>query len=212
VFGGGAVSEVAPGWEERWRDFHRPVRVGPLWIGPAWEAAPKDAIAVVIEPGQAFGTGGHPTTRLCLEFLADLRSELGPAGVLDVGCGSGVLAVAAALLGYRPVRAIDVDSAAVEETRRNAEANAVAVEVSLGDALVVELPPADVTVANMASEAIESLAPRLRCRLLVASGYLASERIGLAGYRRLRRHVAGGWAADLYARVDVSAPNRHSHV
>jgi ribosomal protein L11 methyltransferase len=212
VFAAVVVSAVAPGWEERWRDFHRPVRVGPLWIGPAWETTPEDAIAVVIEPARAFGTGGHPTTRLCLGLLADLRSELGPVSVLDVGCGSGVLAVAAALLGYGPVRALDIDGVAVEEARRNAEANGVAVEMSLGDALVVELPPADLALANIASEAIVALAPRLRCRLLVASGYLETERIGLAGYRHLRRQVADGWAADLFARDKVWAQNRHSRV
>jgi ribosomal protein L11 methyltransferase len=212
TFGGAAVSEVAPGWEERWRDFHRPVRVGALWIGPPWETPPRDAIPLVIEPARAFGTGGHPTTRLCLELLADLRSELGTAGVLDVGCGSGVLAIAAALLGYRPVRAIDVDATAVEETRRNAEANKAAVEVSLGDALVVELPPADVAVANLSSETIGAIAPRLRCRLLIASGYLETESIRLGGYRRLRRRAADGWAADVYARGGHSAQNRHNRV
>src|SRR5205085_5607118 len=103
VFPGAVESEVASGWEERWREFHRPVRVGPLWIGPGWEVPPPDALAVVIEPARAFGTGGHPTTRLCLELLVGLRSRLGAASVLDVGCGSGVLAVAAWRPGYRPV-------------------------------------------------------------------------------------------------------------
>jgi ribosomal protein L11 methyltransferase len=212
VFGGAAVSEVEPGWEERWREFHRPVRVGPLWIGPPWETPPEDAIALVIEPARAFGTGGHPTTRLCLGLLADLRPELGAASLLDVGCGSGVLAIAAARLGFRPVRAIDVDGAAVEETRRNAEANAVAVQVSLGDALLDELPSTDVAVANIAFEAIEALGPRLRCRLLVTSGYLDTAPAALGGYRHVRRQTADGWAADLYASADVSAHNRDRHV
>jgi ribosomal protein L11 methyltransferase len=212
AFGGAAVSEVAAGWEERWRDFHRPVRVGPLWIGPSWETPPDDAIAVVIEPGRGFGTGGHATTRLCLELLAELRPTLGTASLIDIGCGSGVLAVAAALLGYAPVRAIDLDGAAVEETRQNAEANAVSVKVSLGDALAVELGAADVAVANVAADAIRALAPRLRCRLLVASGYLETEPAGLRGYRHLRRRVADGWAADLYVHAAVSARNRHSRV
>ena len=211
-FGDAAECEVTPGWEERWRDFHRPVRVGPLWIGPAWEVPPQDAIAVMIEPARAFGTGGHPTTRLCLELLVELRSELGAASVVDLGCGSGVLAVAAALLGYRPVGAIDVDAAAVEETRRNAAVNRASVDVSLADALTTELPPADVAVANIAREPIEALAPRLRCRMLVASGYLEKEPTGLAGFRHVRRRVADGWAADLYARAELSAQNRHTRV
>jgi ribosomal protein L11 methyltransferase len=144
--------------------------------------------------------------------LADLAPELGAAGVLDVGCGSGVLVVAAARLGYWPVRAVDVDRTAVEETRRNGETNRVVVEVTLADALVVELPAADVAVANMTAEALRLLAPRLRCRLLVASGYLEAEQIGLGGYRHLRRRTADGWAADLYAREELSAQNRHSRV
>ena len=212
AFGGAVESEVAPGWEERWRDFHRPVRVGPLWVGPAWANPPEDAIPVVIEPARAFGTGGHPTTRLCLEFLVDLRWELGAASILDVGCGSGVLAVGAALLGYGSVRAIDVDAAAVEETRRNAAVNRASVEAFLADALSAELPTADAVVANIARETIEALAPRLRCRLLVASGYLETGSTRLPGFRHLRRQVTDRWAADLYAREDVSARSRDRRV
>jgi ribosomal protein L11 methyltransferase len=202
------------GWEERWREFHRPVRVGPLWIGPAWEAPPPDAdaVAVVIEPARAFGTGGHATTRLCLELLVELRSALGAASVLDVGCGSGVLAVAASLLGYRPVHAIDVDPAAVEETRRNAAANHASVDVALADALAVDLPFADVVVANITRETVEALAARVRCRLLVASGYLDGDPARLAGFRHLRRRGADGWAADLYAPEELPTRSRLSRV
>jgi ribosomal protein L11 methyltransferase len=205
-------TEVASGWEERWREFHRPVRVGPLWIGPTWEVPPKDAVAVVIEPARAFGTGGHPTTRLCLELLVELRSELAAASVLDVGCGSGVLAVAAWRLGYRPVRAIDVDPAAVEETRRNAAANDATVDVSLADALAADLPFADVVVANIARDTVETLAPRLSCRLLVASGYLDTDPPRLDGFRCLRQHATDGWAAGVYAPEELLARSRHSRV
>ena len=211
AFGAAVDSEVAPGWEERWRDFHRPVRVRPLWIGPAWAAPPEDAIAVVIEPARAFGTGGHATTRLCLELLVELRSELGAASVLDVGSGSGVLAVAAALLGYGPVRAIDVDAAAVEETRRNAGVNGASVDAFLADALTVELPDADVVLANIARATIERLAAGVRCRMFVASGYLDVEPTSLTGFRHVRRRVRDGWAADLYAREE-SARSRDSRV
>jgi ribosomal protein L11 methyltransferase len=211
AFGAVSESEVASGWEERWRDFHRPVRVGPLWIGPAWAAPPEDAIAVVVEPARAFGTGGHATTRLCLELLVELRSELGAASVLDVGSGSGVLAIGAALLGYGPVQAIDVNAAAVEETRRNAGVNAVSVDVFLADALTAELPGADVVVANIARAAIEALAARVRCRMLVASGYLDVEPTILKGFRHVRRRVRDGWAADLYV-DEESARSRDSRV
>ncbi len=92
AFGGAAATDVEEDWQDRWRQFHKPVRVGALWIGPPWETPDADAIAVVIDPGRAFGTGGHPTTQLCLELLeAEERSS-----VLDIGCGSGVLSIAAA--------------------------------------------------------------------------------------------------------------------
>jgi ribosomal protein L11 methyltransferase len=166
----------------------------------------------VIEPARAFGTGGHPTTRLCLELLVELRSQLGVTSVLDVGCGSGALAVAAWRLGYRPVRALDVDPVAVEETRRNAAANQVSVEVSLADVLAADLPFADVAVANITREAVAALAARFRCRLLVASGYLDTDPRRLAGFRHLRRRAADGWAADLYAPEELSTRSRHSRV
>ena len=110
AFGGAASAEVEEDWEDRWRQFHKPVRVGGLWIGPPWEEPDGDASAVVIDPGRAFGTGGHPTTQLCLELL-----EAEPRGsVLDIGCGSGVLSIAAAKLGFAPVLAFDFDPQAVE--------------------------------------------------------------------------------------------------
>jgi ribosomal protein L11 methyltransferase len=186
------------------------VRVGPLWIGPPWETPPQDVVAVVIEPARAFGTGGHPTTRLCLELLVELQSELGVASLLDVGCGSGVLAVAASLLGYRPVSAIDVDPIAVEEARRNAAANHAEVDALLADGLAADLPLVDVAVANIAPETIRALAPRVHCRLLVASGYLESDPQGLGGFRHLRRRGLDGWAADLYAADELPARSRHS--
>jgi ribosomal protein L11 methyltransferase len=197
AFGAVAVEEVEPGWEERWREFHRPVQVGPLWIGPPWEAAPADALTVTIEPARAFGTGAHPTTRLCLELLL----ELGRGSLLDVGCGSGILSAAAARLGFEPVRSVDVDPEAVEETRRNAAANGVVVEARVADALRDDLPAADVVVANVALAAVEALAPRLTCRVLVSSGYLRRDRLALEGWRHVERRERDGWAADVYERA-----------
>jgi ribosomal protein L11 methyltransferase len=188
--------ELEEGWEDRWRDFHRPVRVGSLWVGPPWERPPEDAVSVVIDPGRAFGTGAHPTTRLCLEFLLELpRSSL-----LDVGCGSGVLAIAAARLGFSPVRAVDFDPAAVEATRANAESNGVEVEVWLADATTDELRPAEVALLNVSAETVAEVAPRLASPLVVASGYLAGDNPVLSGFRSRRRVEAEGWAADLLAR------------
>jgi ribosomal protein L11 methyltransferase len=196
AFGGGRSSEVPGGWEDRWRAFHRPVRVGPLWIGPPWEDPPTNAVAVRIDPGRAFGTGAHATTRLCLELLADL-----PRGsLMDLGCGSGVVAIASGRLGFGPVLAMDVDPAAVEATERNARANDVRVETRLGDLLRDSLPDADVAIANLTLDLVESLGPRLNVRAVVTSGYLVADRPKLAGFAAVDRRVSDGWAADLHER------------
>lgn len=196
AFGQTASADVGEGWEERWREFHRPARVGPLWIGPPWIEPPADATAVVIEPARAFGTGAHPTTRLAVGLLLDV--DRGAA--LDVGCGSGVLSIAAAKLGFAPVVAVDVEQAAVEAVRANAAANGVDIDVSRCDAATAELPATDLAIANVTRELVETIAPRLRCQLLIASGYLVSDEPSLDGYSRQRRVMSDGWAADLFAR------------
>jgi ribosomal protein L11 methyltransferase len=193
AFGSVSSEAVADGWEERWRAFHRPVRVGPLWIGPPWEEAPTSTSAVVIDPGRAFGTGGHPTTRLCLRLLL----ELDRGSLLDVGCGSGVLAIAAARLGFSPVVAIDVDEAALKAASRNALANGVALDLRRADAFMEALPAADAVVANVSAAFVPQLAQRLRSPALIVSGYLESDRPEAPGYRAEERVVEDGWAADL---------------
>lgn len=197
AFGGARAAEVEEGWEERWRAFHRPVRVGPLWVGPPWETPEPGALAVVVDPGRAFGTGAHATTRLCLELMLDL-----PRGsLLDVGCGSGVLSIAAAKLGFEPVLAVDLDPLAIEATLRNAEANGVSVDARLADALIDPLPASDAAVVNVAHDLDRRIAARLGCARLVVSGYLAAETPELPGYRREARREAEGWAADRYRRT-----------
>jgi ribosomal protein L11 methyltransferase len=196
TFGPGTVADVEEGWEEAWKRFHRPVRIGPLWVGPPWEQPDTGTLAVIIDPGRAFGTGAHATTRLCLELL------LGRArtSIVDLGCGSGVLAVAAAKLGFRPVTAVDVDPDAVAATARNAQANAVDVEVRRADVFSAELPAAALALANVTREAVERVAPRLGAAELVASGYLVGERLALAGWEHRERREVEGWAADLFVR------------
>jgi ribosomal protein L11 methyltransferase len=181
------VDDVAEGWEDTWRDFHHGIRVGRLWVGPPWEDPPEDGVAVVIDPGRAFGTGAHATTRLCLELL----QEVEPTSLLDVGCGSGVLSVAAAKLGFAPVTAVDIDEVALETTRSNAAANGVAVDV------VAELRPSELAVMNIALDVVERLLPELPVERAIASGYREQDQPRASYWHALERRVRDGWAADL---------------
>jgi ribosomal protein L11 methyltransferase len=185
------VDEVAEGWEDAWRRFHHGIRVGRLWVGPPWEEPPADALAVAIDPGRAFGTGAHPTTRLCLELL----QELEPVPLLDVGCGSGVLSIAAARLGFAPVSALDLDEVALEVAAANAAANGVTVE------LVSEPPAAELAVMNIALDVVETMLPGLPVERAIVSGYLERDRPRAPGWHPLERRVRDGWAADLLERA-----------
>ena len=169
--------------------------VGELWVGPPWEEPPAGAIPVVVDPGQAFGTGAHATTRLCLELLQE--AERG--SLIDVGCGSGVLAIAGAKLGFGPVTALDVDPAAVAATEENAARNGVSLDARLADALADSLPATDVAVANITGEAVPWLP--LRSALAITSGYLAGEAVALPAYRHGRHSERDGWAADSWLRA-----------
>jgi ribosomal protein L11 methyltransferase len=195
VFGPGDTADVDPGWREGWKRFHRPVRIGRLWLGPPWEEPDADAVQVVIDPGLAFGTGSHATTRLCLELLL----ERAPGSVLDLGCGSGVLAVAAAQLGFAPVTALDVDPAAVEAADENARRNRVDIDVRCVDVFAAELPEVQLSLANITLDAAQKLAPRISSGELIASGYIAAERPAPAGWVHQERREHEGWAADLFS-------------
>jgi ribosomal protein L11 methyltransferase len=186
-----AVDDVAEGWEDGWRAFHHGVRVGRCWVGPPWEEPPADALAVVIDPGRAFGTGAHATTRLCLELLQDLE----PTSLLDVGCGSGVLSVAAAKLGFAPVHAVDIDEVALEVTRANADANDIAVEVG------TDVRPTSLAVMNIALDVVERMLPDLPVERAITSGYLERDEPRAEGWRAMTRRVRDGWAADLLERT-----------
>ncbi len=178
---------VEEGWQDRWRVHHRPVRCGRLWVGPPW--SPPEQIAVVIDPGRAFGTGAHGSTRAALELLQQL--EPGPA--LDIGCGSGVLSIAALRLGFGPLHAVDIDPLAVQATHDNAVRNGVKLTVLRADAHPDPLPAAPQWLAHLELHLLEPLLCRPdRAPLVLASGLLESQTLGGAG-----RAVVDGWAAEL---------------
>lgn len=195
---GATASPVAEGWEDGWRAFHRPVVAGGLWVGPPWDEPPDPSYAVVIDPGRAFGTGAHPTTRLSIELLGRTSTR---GSLLDVGCGSGAVAIAAVRLGFAPVHAVDVDPVAIEVTRANARANDVEVEAAVADALADALPWVDLAVANVLLRPVESILARLEAREVITSGYLAGERPSHAGWRYLETLELDGWAADRFVRA-----------
>lgn len=201
VVGTWSEEPVADGWEDGWRAFHTGRTVaGRLWVGPPWETPPPGLPAVVIDPGRAFGTGSHATTLLCLELL------LGePAGaVLDIGCGSGVLALAAARLGHAPVFACDDDPSAVEVAGENAARNNCDIQIWQCDALYDELPKGvGLWLANLQLAPLQELAwrPDLPHRLIV-SGLLAGESFQPPGYRLAERRLLDGWEGLLLEREE----------
>jgi ribosomal protein L11 methyltransferase len=199
--------EVADDWAERWKRFHVPVLVGGrLYVRPPWEQpAVRPGVAeIVIDPGQAFGTGSHPTTRLCLELMLELETR---GSFADLGCGSGVLAIAAAKLGFEPVTAVDSDAAAVEATRANARDNGVVLDRAERWDLRREPPPPAVTVAaNLMRPLLLQVAPRLEPpEALILSGLLDEEADDVAAafapLEEQRRLSDRGWAALLLVRV-----------
>jgi ribosomal protein L11 methyltransferase len=226
-----STSPVAADWAQRWREFHRPLVLGDrLTVRPPWEPPGSTALDVAIDPGQAFGTGAHPTTRLCLELLlcAAPTGRLGGAGaegaagddaggggaggaggeggvasMVDLGCGSGVLAITGALLGFSPAVALDVDPAAIEATISNARANGVSIDARRFDLRREQAPDADLVVANVLAPPLEAWAG-LQVRLpprLVLSGLLVGEadRVARAytarGMTLVETRSDGEWAA-----------------
>lgn len=212
------TTEVPDDWAERWRDFHEPVTVaaGRLVVRPSWERdGGGDAeVDIVVDPGRAFGTGAHATTRCCLELLLGLAGDGGRelGALADWGTGSGVLAIAAAKLGWTPVIACDHEPAAVEAAAANARANGADVAVRRIN-LREQAPPAAATVvANLTAPLLVPLARRMAAGeigtpdRLVVSGLLARERdgvvadFGAAGLAVEAELAEGDWAALLLVR------------
>lgn len=155
-------------WERAWMDHYEPIQCGErLWIVPEWMTPPDpNAVNLMLDPGLAFGTGNHASTFLCLQWL-DAEPLKGKV-VIDYGCGSGILGIAALLLGAEKVYATDIDPQAILATRQNAEINGVAdrLWVDLPEALDQQLPDlqADVVVANILAGPLAALAPEFARR------------------------------------------------
>jgi ribosomal protein L11 methyltransferase len=202
------TSQIADDWSERWREFHVPLVLdGALTVRPPWEAPRGEpGVDVVIDPGQAFGTGAHATTRLCLELMLSLDPG---GGFVDLGCGSGVLAITAAKLGWAPVIALDNDPSALEATRENARVNEVEVEVRRVDLRVDEVPSAGTVAANLLAPLLLGWARRLGSDpparviaggLLVGEGDRVADAFAARGMRESARRESGDWAALLMMR------------
>ena len=203
-------TEIPDDWADRWRDFHKPLLVGErLWLRPSWEPEREGAIDLVVDPGQAFGTGAHPTTRLCLEYLLELAEAGENDGALvDLGTGSGVLAIAAAKLGWSPVTGYDHEPAAIEaagqrcrQRRRGRPPPHEPARIPAGLAPTV--------VANMTSPILKAVASHLDSdlpRVLVLSGILPNELDEVAasfapsGFAEQDRRQLGDWSALLLRR------------
>lgn len=192
-------------WVREWMDNFHPMRFGRrLWVYPSWREVPEDetdadTVKILLDPGLAFGTGTHPTTALCLEWLDG--ADIGGKRVLDFGCGSGILAIAAARLGASRVIATDIDPQALEATRENARRNGLAAD-RIHACLPDDLPEGahDIVLANILSGPLVRLAPELTARLasgglLALSGILAEQEepvraayeAGIGGLRVTRR-------------------------
>jgi ribosomal protein L11 methyltransferase len=204
-------TEVADDWDLRWREFHRPLVLdgGRLVVRPPWEPALGAGVELVIDPGQAFGTGAHATTRLCLELMLSLPSPGG--GFVDLGCGSGVLAIAAARLGFSPVVGLDFDPAAVEAATLNASVNGVSLKVRRHDLRVDPVVCGPTVAANLLRPLLLTWAERLAGagelpERVIASGLLVGEADEVAsafsavGLVESDRRESGDWAALLLRR------------
>src|SRR5438309_868688 len=178
AFGLGPIGELAVrvvddgDWLEAWKATVTPVRIGRFLVRPTWsDASAPDAITIALDPGMAFGTGLHPTTQQCLEAVSYL--DLEGLRVLDVGTGSGILAIAAAKRGAREVVGVDTDPLAVRAANENAVANGVSVEGRLGSAADVD-GKFDVVLANLVGSVLVQIAPNLRARLRTSGSLVAA--------------------------------------
>jgi ribosomal protein L11 methyltransferase len=197
-------------WRDALRAFHAPVEIGGrLRVRPPWAAPRPPLLDVVIDPGMAFGTGQHATTRSCLRLLAAVAAARPGGSLLDAGCGSGVLAIAARRLGLDPVWAVDADALCVDATLANARRNGVGLRVGRREIGRDRLPAADVVAANLTGGLLRELASALPDpppRALIASGMRPGEAPAVEAALAARGLAVGerveedGWATLLASR------------
>jgi ribosomal protein L11 methyltransferase len=201
------TTSVPDDWADKWTDFHRPIEVaGRIGVRPSWWEPQEGLIDVVVDPGRAFGTGGHPTTRICLGLLVELEEAGEFAGpIADWGTGSGVLGIAAAKLGWSPVTGCDRELASLETAQANAEANGVEMSIERVDVREGPPPVAPSVVANLTGNLLIDCAGHLAATgeapaTLVCSGMLESEvdevvaAFAPTGLSESERQVEGDWA------------------
>jgi ribosomal protein L11 methyltransferase len=196
-------------WSEQWKSLIRSVDVGRLWVGPPWEAdkAPQDKVRIVIEPKMAFGTGDHPTTSLCLAAVDDFMATHPGADVLDVGTGTGVLAIAAKKLGAGRVVGTDNDPISVELSLENATVNGTPEIEFSGKELTGVGGTFDLVVANILANTLVELAPLIAPKVktrLVLAGVLAHQRAEVErAYAALGFTVEPGATQGEWVRIDL---------
>ncbi len=205
-------------WKDNWKEYFKPAKISDrIVIKPTWEDYEKtgDELVIEIDPGMAFGTGSHPTTSLCVKFL-ERYLEPGADAVLDVGCGSGILSIASALLGAKTVLAVDIDPVAVDVTQQNVELNGLGSKIRTmeGDLTKGLSERADIVAANLMADLVIMLSKDVAAHLkgksiFISSGILIEKREAVAaaieecGFRILDVMEEGEWCAIAAQKVTI---------
>ena len=201
---------VEEDWSENWKQFFKPKKIGKkFWICPSWEEIEpaQDEILINLDPGQAFGTGDHPTTSMCLELLEEI--EVKNKKIADVGCGSGILSIACCLAGAEKVVAVDCDKVSIEVAQENARRNNVQFDTFQGMGFEPIDGQYDIVISNIISEAIKCLAPNVPKHISKGSHWIVSGIIKehwdevkdvcqSYGFNLIKEKAEGEWIAAIF--------------